>query len=191
MLTEEMLPFLFQKWRQPNTIAKLRAERGAKTRIIQSQQVETQTVGKENVTKPQDPETSQNCIITINNESKSGDSSLHKSDDEEHEDDEEMEETEHYEVSMQEDKGSGNKEDLVSTTAKDCTLHLPKATYLDAVLQGKFNLFHVLGEHQEAVMMNEGMTISDDASQDTFKWTGSTAQYIQCISMRYGSTDGV
>ena len=72
---------------------------------------------------------------------------------------------------MQEDDGSGNKEDSVSTVAKDCGLQPPKPTYLDAVLQGKFNLFHVLGEHREAVMMKEQMHTSDEASQDIFQWT--------------------
>ena len=139
MLTVDMLPFLFQKWRQPNMIVKLRAEREAKTHIIQSQQVETRTIEKKEVANPQDPETSQNCINTTDNELKSGDSSLHGSDKKENEDDEEMEEIEKDKASMQEDNGSRNNEDLVSTVAKDCGLQPPKTTYLDAVLQGKFN----------------------------------------------------
>ena len=102
MLTVDML-LLFQKWRQSNTIAKLRAEREAKTRIIQSQQAETRTVEKEELTNPQDPETSQNCINNTNDKSKSGDSSLHGSDNEE------MEEIDQGEASVQEDDGSGTK----------------------------------------------------------------------------------
>ena len=175
MLTMDMLPFLFQKWRQPNTIAKLRAEREAKTCIIQSQQAETQTGEKEEVTNPQDPETSQNCINTTDDKSKSGDSSLHGLDDKENEDNEEMEEIDQEEASMQEDDSTRDEEDSVSTTAKDCGLQLPKTTYLDAVLQGKFNSFHVSGEHREAVMMKDQMNTSDEALQDTFQWTGSTA----------------
>ena len=69
----------------------MRAEREAKTCIIQSQQAETQTVENKEVTNPQDPETSQNCINNTDNKSKSGYSSLHESDNEENEDDGEME----------------------------------------------------------------------------------------------------
>ena len=82
-----------------------------------------------------------------------------------------MEEINQDKASMQEDNSSGNEEDLVSTAAKACGLHPPKITYLDVVLQGKFNLFHVLGEHREAVMMKEQMHTSDEASQDIFQWT--------------------
>ena len=39
--------------------------------------------------------------------------------------------------------------------------------------------------------MKERVNNSNEASQDTFQRTGSTAKYLQCISMWYGSTDEV
>ena len=94
-------------------------------------------------------------------------SSNHGSEEASHTDNKEMEDGET-------DEGIKNKNKSVITEEKECNIPPPKSTYLDAVLQGNFNSFHVLGDHQESVMMREWVNVSDDASQDTFQWTGST-----------------
>ena len=70
---------------------------------------------------------------------------------------------------MEED--SAIEEASTDTVQKDCIVHPSKPTYLDAVLQGKFNSFHALREHREAIMMKERVNTADDASQDTLQIT--------------------
>ena len=84
------------------------------------------------------------------------------------------------------DSITSNKEDnmsicSISMEAKACDS--PPTTYLDAVLNGKFNSFHILGKHRENLMMRERVQTSYDASKDTFQHTGSAARYLQCVSM--------
>ena len=96
--------------------------------------MEIRKVDRKKVTKTQDTEALQHPINTQDKESESDESSLHGLDKEAHMDNEEMEENNSNNASMQDDEDSRKEEDSVSTAEKDCTLHLPKATYLDAVL---------------------------------------------------------
>ena len=93
--------------------------------------------------------------------------------------------------STQDEEDTEMEEASADTVQKECIVTPSKPTYLDTVLQGKFNSFHALGDHREDIMMKERITTADDASQDTFQWTGSKDRNLQCISMQYGSTDEV
>ena len=86
---------------------------------------------------------------------------------------------------------SQKEQPSVNTVQKEVSATPSKPTYLDGVLQGKFNSFHVLGEHREVIMRIEPINTTDDTSQDIFQRTGSKDCYLQCISMQYGSTDEV
>ena len=71
----------------------------------------------------------------------------------------------------QTEAASQTEDPSAKTVQKEVRVTPSKPTYLDAVLQGKFNSFHVLGEHREAIMRKERINMTDDASQDTFQRT--------------------
>ena len=145
-----MLPFLYYKWRQPSTIVKLRAERAAtQTSAIPTQveDAEVSTSGDKHATDSmasQDRDTDSvntDIIPTTENEHMEVDSATAHNTKEE--DDPETED-----ASQKEEPSADMVQKEVSATPS-------KPTYLDAVLQGKFNSFHVLREHREAIMRKE------------------------------------
>ena len=88
-------------------------------------------------------------------------------------DDKEKEEESKDEESKDEDDQS---RDSISTVEKDCGKPTSfKPSYLNAVLKGKFNSFHIIGEHRENVMQKERINIADNISEDTFHRSGAAA----------------
>ena len=133
MITTDMLPFLYQKWRQPKTIEKLQVAQNqsqpktttpsktTKAMIDINQEEETST---DNGSNPQVEEISSNCTLKLEDKKE--------------------------EDSQDEEEQSRNS---ISTEEKDCEKPTSfKPSYLNTVLKGKFNSFHILGEHRENIM---------------------------------------
>ena len=150
MLTEEMFPFLYHKWRQPNTIAKLRAERAAK----QTPAIPTQVEDEEENTACN--KHAADSIASHKGENDSIATDIISNDESVHM---EVDSAAEYSTKKEDDPeteaASQTEETSADTVQKEVTVAPSKSTYLDAVLQGKFNSFHVLGDHREAIMMKE------------------------------------
>ena len=135
MITMDMLPFLYQKWRQPKTIEKLQAARIQSTKPKVKHPTPTTEVMDTN------PEANIQNVDGSNTpmEELSTDSTS-QSDKEENEDESDGEDNE---------LRDSESKDSVSTVEKECKKLIPsKPLYLNAVLKGKFNSFHILGKYR-------------------------------------------
>ena len=191
MLMEDTLSFLYHKRRQPNTIAKLQAERAVKNPTDISKWVLTTQEDKKEAKRVHDAHDATDSNESQDKEKDSINPSSRDSDGTSNADSVDMEEDTAEAASIQDEEDKEMEEASADMVQKECIMTPSKPTYLDAVLQEKFNSFHLLGDHREAIMMKERINISDDASQDIFQRTGSKDRYLQCISMQYGSADEV
>lgn len=92
--------------------------------------------------------------------------------------------------SMDTDKQSTKK--VEEDTREDEYKYIGFTSYAEAVQNGTFNSFHVLGNYRQLQQDEQNaMMKEDDASNDTYKQQGAGERYLQCVGLKYGSLDEV